>query len=299
MGENGEKIWNSQYQTWLTNDGLLTSWLLGTMTEDILSIVFGEVETAFDLWTSLEQQLLPVTIEKEGNLKNLLMVIRKGSCSLEKYLKEFKFICDNLAAIQKLIPDLDKVFQFARGLGAQYMDFHNAMLTKPPYPSFNQDCGQNRQGGRFNSRGRGFTPAERYNNNQNGVAQPNQNMNQQSNNPSRQPKLDIQQPNNSNRSDKIICQICGKTNHLAINFWHRFDYLYQSEDFPKALAALNLNDGSDPSFYVDSGATTHITNDAGKLSSLKSYTSNDMIFVGDGNALPISHVGDAYVSKKE
>ncbi|RVX03656.1 hypothetical protein CK203_022946 [Vitis vinifera] len=41
-----------------------------------------------------------------------------------------------------------------------------------------------------------------------------------------------------------------------------FDYSYQSEEIPQALAAMALNEEEkDPNFYVDSGATTHITND--------------------------------------
>nr|CAN64533.1 hypothetical protein VITISV_035920 [Vitis vinifera] len=72
-------------------------------------------------------------------------------------------------------------------------------------------------------------------------------------------------------------------------FNSQFDYSYQKEDLPQSLAAIKLNDEHDPSFYVDFRATARVTND----------TSNDIIFVGNGNALPISHVGDAYVSTKE
>ena len=100
------------------------------MKEDVPSMVFEEAGTVFDLWTSLEQQLLPITIENEGNLKSMLMGIKKDSCSIEEYQKEFKFIYDNLVAISKPVSDLDKVFQFARGLGNQYRDFRTAMLTK-------------------------------------------------------------------------------------------------------------------------------------------------------------------------
>lgn len=43
--------------------------------------------------------------------------MKKGSRSIDEYLKEFKSICDNLAAIKKPVSDLEKVFQFANGLG--------------------------------------------------------------------------------------------------------------------------------------------------------------------------------------
>ena len=127
-------------------------------------------------------------------------------------------------------------------------------------------------------------------------------MNQPVNNQGLQPMPENQpqqRPNNSNNAYKFFCQICGKTNHITINYWYRFDYSYQSEDLPQSLVAIKLNDEHDPSFYEDSGATAHMTNDTGKLSYDEPYKGNDMIFVGDGNALPISHVGDVCVSTKE
>ncbi|KAK2662672.1 hypothetical protein Ddye_001246 [Dipteronia dyeriana] len=121
--EEGNKIPNPHYHLWITNDGLLTSWLLRTIKEDILSMVIDEADTAYEVWTSLEQQLLPVTVEKKDNLKKKLIGIKKGSRSIDEYLKDFKYTCDNLPAIKKPSFDLDKVFQFARGLGNQYMNF--------------------------------------------------------------------------------------------------------------------------------------------------------------------------------
>ncbi|KAL6346050.1 hypothetical protein AAG906_025330 [Vitis piasezkii] len=42
----------------------------------------------------------------------------------------------------------------------------------------------------------------------------------------------------------------------------RFNYLYQSEEIPQVLVAMALNEEhKNPNFYVDSGATTHITYD--------------------------------------
>ncbi|KAF2322319.1 hypothetical protein GH714_011220 [Hevea brasiliensis] len=191
-----EKCLNPNYQRWIGNDGLLTLWLLGTMKKDVLRIINGE--TTYEIWTSIEEQLLPATIEKERNLKNMLMTIKKGSRSLEEYLRDFKSISDNLAAIKSPVSDQDKVFQFALGLGPRYENFRIAMLTKPPYPSFSQFLlalqgheqslnarkeeekffvehaqayfgqhgrGRNGRNGKahFNSRGKGFTPASRYN----------------------------------------------------------------------------------------------------------------------------------------
>lgn len=96
------------------------------------------IEFAYNTWKSLEDQLLPKTKQQEVHLKDKLATLKKGSLSVEAYQRKFKRICDNLAAINKPISDLDKVFQFARGLGPKYQDFRVAMLTNPPYPTFSQ-----------------------------------------------------------------------------------------------------------------------------------------------------------------
>ena len=166
------------------------------MTEEVILLLDG-TEIAYDVWNSMEEKLLPMTKEKDMQLTNRLRGLKKGTRSLDEYLREFKGICDALAAVRKPVSDLDKVFQLAQGLGTKYMDFRVAMLSKPPYPSYNQFVlalqgheqmimieneenkesinheqayftqrgrGRNR-GGRFLSRGRGFTPAGRFNNN--------------------------------------------------------------------------------------------------------------------------------------
>lgn len=56
---------------------------------------------------------------------------------------------------------------------------------------------------------------------------------------------------------------------MAVECWYRFDYTYQSDDLPQALAVLNLNSENDQSFYVDFEVTAHMTIDASKFSSLK------------------------------
>ncbi|KAH9680638.1 retrovirus-related pol polyprotein from transposon RE1 [Citrus sinensis] len=52
----------------------------------------------------------------------------------------------------------------------------------------------------------------------------------------------------------------------------------------------------DPSWYFDSGATNHITNDLGKLLHSQAYTGEEKLFVGNGNALVINHIGSAMLT---
>lgn len=47
---------NPKYQEWMNNDGLLTSWLLGTISEERLAMLDG-TDNAHPVWKSPEEQL--------------------------------------------------------------------------------------------------------------------------------------------------------------------------------------------------------------------------------------------------
>ena len=74
------------------------------MTEEVLSMTIS-VNTTYQVWCSLEEQLLPNTKENEAQLKDNLYALTKGSLALEEYIRKFKNICDKLSTIGKLVTD--------------------------------------------------------------------------------------------------------------------------------------------------------------------------------------------------
>lgn len=98
------------YQLLIDNNGVFTTWLIGVMTVNILSFTFA-LDTTFLILHTVEEHPLPATKEKEIYLTNHLIGLKKGSKNLNKYLKTFKFICDNHIVIGKPIDDLDKWFR--------------------------------------------------------------------------------------------------------------------------------------------------------------------------------------------
>ena len=71
MSTETKETHDQSIETWSHNDGLLTSWLLGLMTEEVMLLLDG-IETAYDVWNSLEEKLLPMTKEKEVQFTNRL-----------------------------------------------------------------------------------------------------------------------------------------------------------------------------------------------------------------------------------
>lgn len=76
--------------------------------------------------------------DKEFHFKQQLHNIRLGTKKLDEYLKEFKSICDGLAAIHNPIDEDNKIINFARGLGSKNRTFRPVMLGKTLYPTLNQ-----------------------------------------------------------------------------------------------------------------------------------------------------------------
>ena len=53
-------------------------------------------------------------------------------------MARFKQICDELAAIKKNLTDSDKVMWAMNGLGSKFEPLINAIMAKPPFPSYSQ-----------------------------------------------------------------------------------------------------------------------------------------------------------------
>lgn len=93
--------------------------------------------------------------------------------------------------------------------------------------------------------------------------------------------------NNSNRSrpDAVWCQICGKPCHSAKDCWYRFDDDDDSSQDEKVAAAADGSYGVDTNWYMDSGATNHITRELEKVTMREKYRGQDHIHTasGEGN----------------
>lgn len=68
----------------------------------------------------------------------------------------------------------------------------------------------------------------------------------------------------------------------------RFNYSFVADDIPQSFAAMQLSEADDQNRYLDTGASSHMTSQAGNLISKRPYYGSDRILVGNG---PISHVG--------
>lgn len=134
ISEGESEIPNPDYVSWVRTDRLVKSWIVGTLSEEVLGLAVG-LKTAAQVWKALIDHYTQSSMAREFDLFAQLQRVEKGNKTLAEYLREFKRICDQLNAIGQPLSDSTKVFRLLEGLGDQYESFKTSML-RPPIPSY-------------------------------------------------------------------------------------------------------------------------------------------------------------------
>ena len=88
--------------------------------------------------------------------------------------------------------------------------------------------------------------------------------------------------------------MCYKRGHVAADCWHRYDDSYVPDERHIAAAASYAY-GVDSNWYMDSGATDHITGELDKLTICDKYKGNDQVHTANGAGMKIEHIGHSTV----
>ena len=120
---------------------------------------------------------------------------------------------------------------------------------------------------------------------------------------------------------KLLCQICGRAGHSALKCFHRFDLPHSNpqttagvpattsamEPFrqvPQSFDPLHSSSQAlvttpslppDDAWYLDNGASHHTTPDVTAIDTKATYHGSNKLVVGNGSALPITHIGNSYI----
>jgi histone deacetylase 1/2 len=88
----------------------------------------------------------------------------------------------------------------------------------------------------------------------------------------------------------MFCQICTKEGHSAFDCFKRHDASYTP---PQKLASSATTPyyGVDSNWYMDTGATDHITSELDKLTVRDKYHGGEQVHTASGSGMRISHVG--------
>ncbi|XP_075103758.1 uncharacterized protein LOC142178326 [Nicotiana tabacum] len=252
-----------------TVESLLLSWLLPSLTEGVLAQVVG-CTTSQEVWVSLETMFASQSRARLMQLRLQLQTTKKGSSTMVNYLQKMKTLADNLAAAAQPVTNDDLVLHILgmsvleQGLGQVHVTVKNSNTPKKE-SNFkrNNNQSQNSFGRYGHGRGRGSSYRSHTSRTQHFTG--------------------------SNQ-----CQVCSKYGHIALTCYHRFDHAYQSNSKQNMVALIaQPSTIIDPSWYPDSGATNHLTNDVSNMDVRGGYNGTEQIHVENGTCLKIAYIGDS------
>ncbi|GKC46334.1 putative RNA-directed DNA polymerase [Tanacetum coccineum] len=217
---------------------------------------------AFSSWTDLDQRaviLLNSSLTEEAAAEVLgLSNARSIWAALEAAYSNFSSACDKLAAISQPVDEMDKIHWFLCGLSPSFETFSTAIRTSRPSPLFQDLLSQEKN-------------HEMFLQSLNGSDVP--------------PAAFISQ---ESRSPNTM----GRSSNNPRSGGTRGGGRGRGDKCPPHCQLWN------PDWYVDTGATAHMTSSTNNVSQPAPYSGNMHVIFGNGNRLPVSHMGTYMVSKK-
>ncbi|KAG8501158.1 hypothetical protein CXB51_003243 [Gossypium anomalum] len=101
-GSKGQLMDNPVFLTHKKQDKFLASWLLSTITDEVLAHLTA-AKTSFDVWTAIERRFSTISTLKISSMRHALYSIKKSNLTITKYLSKVKTLCDNLIAVGSLV----------------------------------------------------------------------------------------------------------------------------------------------------------------------------------------------------
>jgi hypothetical protein len=82
--------------------------------------------------------------------------------------------------------------------------------------------------------------------------------------------------------------LCGKKGHIVLRCWKRFNRNFTGEEKSASVAVASYE--VDTNWYVDPGATDHVTGDLEKLTTRDKYLGNEQVHTASGSGMRIDQI---------
>ncbi|KAK1626732.1 hypothetical protein QYE76_001047 [Lolium multiflorum] len=314
-----EKVANPLYGLWLAQDQQLLSFLLSTLSQEVLLQVISYTSAA-GLWSAVEAMFASHKRAQTVNSRIALANMQKGNMRVAEYVGKIKALADEMASAGKKLDEEDIVSYILAGLDSEYNPIVSAMCSRVEPVSFGELYGQllsfetrmdllhGGGGGSQSSvnaatrRGRGGPTYRARGGGQgrgNGGGYRGGRGNSGGNSNNTFGNGNSRQGGNgggggyfngsgggyghSNNNNKLCCQLCGKAGHTALKCWERFNVNFTGVE-EKSAGSASTSYGVDTNWYLDSGATDHITGDLNKLTIRDRYNGNEQVHTASGTA---------------
>jgi len=292
------------------------AWLNATLDEKVLSTVYG-LTTSTQVWNALATRFAPQSRSRIIHLKRQLQTLQQGNKSCSDHLLTAKHLSGQLSAVAKPVDNEDLISYIVGGLNPIFTTFITSLsfATRDQPISFDAFQAellnyeqlleaQNKSQSSEITQVAFFTPKHKPTNKKPRFPTQKNHHHARSN-----PNPIFSAPDSKPQSTRVpkqfpSCQICGKTNHQALDCYHRMDFSYQGRHPPAQLAAMAAHtqeeQGFEQPWYLDSGANNHITSELQNLTlHQQPYHGNDKVTVGNGGGLHITNTGSSMLATPE
>lgn len=298
------EIENPVFDDWDAKDQQVLSFLLSALSKDILAHA-ARAQTAAEAWRSITALFASQTRARVVNLRMALATTKKGTQSVTEYFTKMKGFGDEMIEAGRALSDDELVEYVLAGLGPEFESLVTSLTTRIESVSIDElysqlltfearsnlalggDQNSANIAGRSGGRGRGISRGRGGGRGfSRGRGSPGgRGRGRSGSSPSA----------STDRRDKgVICQVCEKTGHSAVQCWYRFDEDYVPEGKHAAAASTSYN--VDTNWYTDSGSTDHITSELAKLATREKYNGGDQIHTANGSGMTIHHVGHSTIA---
>ncbi|RVW76269.1 Retrovirus-related Pol polyprotein from transposon RE1 [Vitis vinifera] len=259
-------------------------------------------------------------------LRLAFQTTRKGSLPIMEYVLKMKTITNSLAAIGEPMAERDQILQLLAGLEADYNPIvasltareddltlhsvHSILLSHEQRLHFQNSIVEDEVISAHITTQDHPQPSKKYHTGKPGSSFNSQNSFHHQQN-RRRPNAHGQNQRTHQSGGRPQCQLCGKYGHTIISCYHRFDINFQGPDIlptnpTKASSNVPVNTNKmqamvvspssafNDSWFLDSGATHHLSHNEGQLSNIQPYQGKHQVTVGNSKQLPISSIGSKY-----
>uniref|UniRef100_A0A2N9J9G3 Uncharacterized protein n=1 Tax=Fagus sylvatica TaxID=28930 RepID=A0A2N9J9G3_FAGSY len=301
LGQNGAEIQevNAGYVQWKSRDKTLFSLLSSTLSPSAISLVMGQT-TASGIWKVIHNRYTSISRSSIVNLKRELHSIKKHSDSVTQYLQKIKEARDKLVSVGVFIDDEEILHIVLQGLPTEYHSFTSAMLTKNEAVKFEElhtlmkteeDLLKSAVDNSKEIAHMAMAASKNFTSPSNAQFPDTMVVEAKI-----KTSVIVAESWNTNQGSRPTCQICHKLGHTAIDCYQRMNYAFQGRHPPAKLAAMATATPPEPhqtTWISDTRATDHFTPDIHNLPDNQAYTNPQLVSVGNGHQLPITHIGNS------
>lgn len=132
--ENDVQVANPDFEMWVSQDQLLMSLLIASLSEEILPLIVG-LATSRDIWNTLEAALASASHTRILQLHMQLQNIKQGDLTATQFLYKAKALSDELSAAGRPLSLQDFNLYVFKGLSSDFRDLVTTLATRPsPLP---------------------------------------------------------------------------------------------------------------------------------------------------------------------